>query len=165
MDIRKWIQLDGFDTNFLVELASQADETTTSVVTESSVDSSPVDPSQEEIQMDPPTQVQSIVETQPSTSTPVPALAPGVHQSTPDNDLVTGLIDEVRQLSIAMADLKAENEALASKIQLRELEQRDLQKLIDELQQNQDKSEEEVKKAYRLIYKTGLVFYNNSIQN
>ena len=156
LDIRKWIQREGFDTKFLVELASQADETTASLVTDSSEASSleeqsPPEPVVKTI----PTRLEPTEDEPTSTSTPVPPTPAATNEWPLNDEVVTGLMDEIRQMTITVSDLKAENESMASKIKLRELEHKDLVKLVDELQQGQDKTDEKVEKAFRLIYKTG----------
>lgn len=121
MDLRKWIKQDGFSTEFLLQCADDADETTSSLVSEAndsedrSAGVSPV-PSQENTTGAQPTN-QTLE--QPSTSTPIPP----VEQ---ERDCLSGVLDEVRQISITVDDLKAEIEAINSKILLREMEHKDL---------------------------------------
>lgn len=154
MDIRKWIARDGFDTNFLVELASEADETTTSLMTNSSQSSNSLVDKMEEQNVTPmagndPTSIQ--MDPAPTASTPLPPQS----VTTEKNDVMTSILDEIQQLSITVGDLKAENEALASKALLRELEYRELKQLVDTIKTDQEKSVERTDKAFKMIYKTG----------
>ena len=120
-DLRKWIQQDGFSTDFLVQCADDADETTSSLVSEAneSVDRSSMAsaPPQNETA----SQVQSPepVQQQPSTSTPLPPMEV-------DQGCISDVLDELRQVTQRVEDLKAEVDAANSKILLRELEHKDL---------------------------------------
>ena len=117
MDLRKWIAQDGFNNDFLVAVADNADETTASMVTESTASQgrseapSPITP-------EPPTS-NAQQASQPAASTPLPKV---------DNnsDCMTSILDELRQVSISVGDLKDELDAANSKILLRELEHKDL---------------------------------------
>ena len=121
MDLRKWIEQDGFSTDFLLKCAEDADATTSSIVSDanesgerSSVTSST--PSDAHATAG---QQMEISQEQPTTSTPLP-------QPAIDQDCVSGVLDEIRQVTITVDDLKAEMQAMNSKILLRELEHKDL---------------------------------------
>ena len=119
MDLRKWIAQDGFNNDFLVTVAENADETTVSMVTESTASQgrseapSPITP---EPSVEMPTN-------QPAASTPVPAVSE-------DKECLTSILDELRQVTISVGDLKDDLDAANSKILLRELEYKDLKVTI-----------------------------------
>ena len=152
MDIRKWIARDGFDTNFLVELASQADETTMSTVTDST-QSSLGEPQNvaSQVQEESASPESSPTKLPPTSSTPIPDESSKLAK----DEVMTSIMDEIQQLFISVSDLKAENEALSSKALLRELEYKELKQLVDTIRVDQDKAVERVDKAFKLIYKTG----------
>ena len=124
MDLRKWIEQDGFSTDFLLQCADDADATTSSAVSEANetVDTSTVvSPVQSQARTD--KQPMESTLDQPATSTPLPP-------AQMDGECVTGVLDELRQVVISVSDLKAEVEAMNSKILLREMEYKDLKVII-----------------------------------
>ena len=127
MDLRKWIAQDGFDTDFLLQHAEDADETTVSAVTESSQSApseamSPTPHMEEQSKS-----VPMITQEPPSTSTPLPS-------DTVDKECMSAILDGLREVNIVVDDLKADKEALESKILLQRLE-------LDELRVSKKASE------------------------
>ena len=171
MDLRKWIEQDGFDTNFLIRHADEADETTVSMVTESSQSEEGSDTmmqveTEEKSQPEPPLQQEP-----QSTSTPLPSEAM-------DKECISSILDTLRELSISMEDMKAESEAIASKVLLQKLELDKLrvrktpnivtkiiiQKLVAVRQDSTDdfsvattlqNQSEKIEKAFKMILKCG----------
>ena len=122
MDLRKWIAQDGINNaeEFLVTVGENADETTTSIVTETtaspdrSTAPSPITPEAPALHSK-----TTEVQTQPNASTPMPQVAENA-------ECMTSILDEIRQLTISVGDLRDELDAANSKILLRELEHKDL---------------------------------------
>ena len=116
MDLRKWIQQDGFTTDFLLKCSDDADQTTLSAVTESTASPEPTETTtpEEPTEMVPPLEE---VPKMPSSSTPVPM---------EDRECLRTFLDEIRQANSSIGDLKAEFEALNSKMLLLQLEHKDL---------------------------------------
>ena len=143
LDLRKWVSQDGFGNDFRMQCADGADDTTASAVTssesnESSRVSTPAVPvTQNEQNMTPQDEHTEPPTPTPMASTPVPDKVTEPAKNAPkdapaaeakeggktvNEDVLTSLLDSIRQVNSVVSDVKMETEALASKLLQRELE-------------------------------------------
>ena len=134
-DLRKWVEKDGFGTEFRMELAEDADDSTESVFTASSnsaslreeVEAPLAMPTETQAARKSPKKIEQINRSPPkSSSTPAPEVTADVGNVEKADDCITSTLDSIRDVQITVSDVKAEIDALNSKWLLRELEHQEI---------------------------------------